>query len=248
MEYLVIKLKSSENLKPTVKKKYINSLHDETTFVNELKSGFITKFSNALGFKKYNSFEYETPKNIISNNLYAYPTGDVIVEFYIKKGKTVAHDDSFEYENYTIGYKWANFLKKIFPELEISIEKKFNKPGRKESITSHFLILLEVYPMCAETPLENKLSKDEIKAIEEMLNIYKKSYLKYKLFQYECSTCKSYNEKYPIHLELDISMDKSKKENNINKCFNCNIEQDIDKEFCEECEELFKDKIVLSIN
>lgn len=247
MNYIVVQLKSSDDIEPLHRRKYVDSLYDKSSHVGEVKLGFISKFSNALGFKKYDNFEYGVPKTIISENIFAYPKGDNIIEFYIERGNTVAHDNSFEYNNPLLAYKWADFLKKIFPELDVSVKKSSCKPGRKESLTSHFFTIVEEYPMSSDTSLDTKLSKDEIDSIKEILTLYKDPQLKFKLFQFECSTCKEHSEKFPIHLELDVSIDRSKdKVNYKRKCYNCNIESE--EELCVDCSVILENKIILSVN
>lgn len=213
MTYLIVRVETNEAIESLKRKDYINSLYDTTnSYINEDGSiGFFKKFSYSLGFKPYDGHYHITPDRIISDNFYAYPKGDIMFEFYIKKGVTTSPDDSFSYGNGTIARKWANFLSKIYPHLSVSIHVNQDLPSRKILLTSFLFKSIEESPVTIETSISEELNEDEIQSLSEIVKLYESYPLKFKLLQFHCSTCEGYDSESPIHLELLYSYNDIKR-------------------------------------
>lgn len=254
--YLIVQVKEKEQITPLKRKEYISSLYGKFHEV-EKTMGFLKKFSYALGYKKYEAnSKYVTPEDIIQNMFYAYVDGDVIFEFYIPKGETVAFDNSYSFENGDIGRKWANFLSKVFPELEVTIKVSHKIPSRGDALSSYFFKFIQDFPVTIETSISEVLNQNEINKIKKVVEVYKENPLKFKLLQYNCNTCKSNHEDKPIHLELDYwwSEEESKKtheeiglEYNGPTCFICSNSVN-EEDLCLSCYANLNGKIIMEVN
>lgn len=259
MTYLVIQVKAPQEITPLERKKYINSLYDDNMSINEKDNsiGFFRKFSYALGYKPYDDYKYTTPDYLISENLYAYPEGEILFEFFIEKGVTSAYDNSFSYGNGTIAGKWADFLKKVFPQLEVSIYVTKVKPNRETWLTSYFFKSIENFPVSIETSIGEKLNDNELESIKKIVDLFKDYPLKFKLLQYKCSTCEEYDSNSPIHLELLYSYNNAHRKDLAIKndwnysgpsCFCCMNSVSLDEDLCENCKKELKNTIIMSVN
>lgn len=256
--YLVVKVKEKDPVTPLQRKKYITSLYGEKYNTSKEVLGFFQKFSYALGYKKHQeNFDYVTPYDIVIDMFYPHLDGETVFDFYIPKGETTAFDNSYSFENGEIGRKWANFLSKVFPELEVSIEVTHELPERSTWLSSYFFKCIEDFPVTIETSIATELNEKEIAGLKKVIEIYKDEPLKFKILQYKCDTCKEHNPDYPIHLSLEYWWNEEESKKNHEKyelkyngpyCVICGETSQSNGDLCETCNDELKNKIILEIN
>lgn len=257
--YLVVQVKERETVTPLQRKKYITSLYGERHTTSKETLGFFEKFSYALGYKKHqNNLDYVTPMDVVADMFYTYPDGGTIFEFYIPKGITTAFDVSYSFENGEIGRKWANFLSKVFPELEVDIKVTHELPNREVWLTSYFFKCIENFPVSIETSVDTQLTQSEIANIKKVVKLYKDEPLTFKLVSHYCETCAKRNPDKPFHVELDYWYNNAESEKTAidlglkydgPTCFFCNeLIENEEENTCESCKEEFNGKIIMEVN
>lgn len=267
MKYVIVRLLSRSEISPLEKKEYMDSLYDNYNYQyveGKRFLGFLTKFSNALGFKPYNTAKFngeyfKTPNETLSQSIYGYPFGNVICDFFIEKGTTVAADKSYSYDNEEIAHKWVAFLRKVFPELTVELAEADVKPSREVWLTSYVFKSMDSYPITVECSLDAMPTKEEIQAVESVIRLFEHFPLKFKVLAFFCKTCEENNPEYPIHFEVEYWHNEEKRKQNDleyrgvyngRTCFFCteSILEDQDSDTCVDCKEKLEGKVLLEIN
>lgn len=216
MKYLKISLYSNKLLTLEERKKYINSFYNDyslSTDCTNFKLGFFEKFNNAVGFKTVkgidNSSTYISPKELLSKVIRTPLTDWSIIEFYLPNTYIKHFDEKYSYDTKDIANKWVKFLKKVFVELEVSLEKveSYKKIELKDFSLEYFYRNIDKeirYTLeFASDKLLEKLEIDFILSKLQGLCNYNLS-----INQFECDLCKEYsNGKKPYHIELEYDID-----------------------------------------
>lgn len=186
-----------------------------------LKTGLLLKFNNSLGFKEVEwqpdkdsfgykpmkldiSDDYLSPYGMLVTNMYWFNREDEIVTFIIpiKEVKEVNHPQ-YNYSTLEMVIKFQSFLNKIYHKhirTEIDFKSEL-KMSLKDRVLSYvYCVMAEGEHYCCEMSLHRKLKLKEKRYILDIM----KDYVSFKpaIDQYECETCREYNEKCPYHMEF----------------------------------------------
>lgn len=267
LKYIGLRLSSSEEMNALEKRKYIDSLYDKRNEVgNGYKIGFINKFSNAMGYK-YLTYEHEdydcNPYNVLFDKIYAYPFGNTIFDIYVENKDTISNQGKVLYNNKEMVIKLSRFLKKVFPNLDVSLFEHDKLPGRKIWLESFSFISIENHRITIETSLSEELTVDEIHAVKKVVSLFKDYDLKFKGLCFRCESCIKNNPSKPFHfsIENDYTNESYKKSsflynNDLDykpKCFYCATdlsEKELikDQDTCKSCYKKIKKKELFSVN
>lgn len=268
MNYIGLRLSSSEGIDFLEKKEYIDSLYDNHHMgANNKKIGFINKFSWAMGYK-YIEYHHEDylcrPSIVLFNHFYGYPYGNAICDFYVENVDTISAKGKFMYNNKEMLVKLGRFLKKVFPELDVSFFEKDELPSRKVWLESFSFTSIEIeYRVTIEASLSEPLNNEEIEAVKKVVSLFKDLDFKYKVLCYECESCKSNNPKNPFHfsIEYDYNDNSYRKINFLYndsleyepKCFYCSsvlseYQLKYNRDTCTSCLKNIKKQELFSIN
>ncbi|RHB41925.1 hypothetical protein DW886_15325 [Enterocloster aldenensis] len=186
----------------------------------EKNIGYITKFNNALGFKRLEYDDekhvteiespdgYRSPYSLLLINRYFFNKENEIMTFVIPD-MTMKHNlDEYTYKTLPMLFKFQSFLYKVFPNdirIEFTIKPETQYPT-KVNILSHFWnCLSEGECVDTEMSIGHEITKNEKKYVLDVIR---------QIVSYEpdiscflCEACYEYHPDYPYHIEL---IDKNK--------------------------------------
>lgn len=186
----------------------------------EKNIGYLTKFNNALGFKRLEYDDekhvteiespdgYRSPYSLLLINRYFFNKENEIMTFVIPD-MTMKHNlDEYTYKRLPMLFKFQSFLYKVFPNdirIEFTIKPETQYPT-KVNILSHFWnCLSEGECVDTEISIGHEITKNEKKYVLDVIR---------QIVSYEpdiscflCEACYEYHPDYPYHIEL---IDKNK--------------------------------------
>lgn len=217
-KFVCISLKSSQLVTHQERKKYIKSFYNDCY---NKKFGMIEKFVKAVGFnnilddyvtdyptvnlaKVKSSEEYTDPCTLLSNGMHIDLDKYGIIKFVIPMGKEVHPNSEFSYSHKKLCEKFYNFLKKVYPHLNITYTLLENyRPILRTFALDYF------YQNMSESDIHYtvEFSSHRMLNEEEKEYIYNvlREWVKYPFHinQYYCETCKSYHKDSPYHIEIE---------------------------------------------
>ena len=198
----------------TISKKGI-SLTEKAKYIKSIcaTKGTVIKFNNAIGFKPVSCYSehpamltpdsYTPPMYLIFKDMIMRNSNDEILEFFIPFGYQEFNE--WSYCQGKMAEKFSIFLKKVYPELTISLTVGYEPEATAfEQIQSLFFInsaLAGKYNVFSEISCERLLTDKEINEICDL--IFKGTGHKVNLDQFFCEICKSYNENAPYHILIE---------------------------------------------
>ena len=189
-------------------------------YSGEKNIGFITKFNNALGYKKLEYDEkkhireikspdgYHSPYSLLVLNRHFFNKENEIMTFTIPD-MVMKHDlDEYTYETLPMLFKFQSFLYKVFPHdirIEFSIQPETKYPTKVNILSYFWNCISEGECVDTELSIGHELTKNEKKYVLDVI----RHVVSYEpdISCFLCSTCMGYDPDYPYHIEL---IDKNK--------------------------------------
>ena len=220
--FIKVSVYSNELLSLKERKKYIEKMYSKPVTYSEAKRkhGLVLKFNNAIGFKPVTTIvdnrsvvnrpieevpeEYETPEDLLFENMRVPIESFNILEFYIPVKKVKHPKQKFSYKTENIADKWIAFLQKVWPELHVKKEyfEELPKLSLRDFAFQYFHKCLdEEFSYTIEFSSVARLTKEDIDYMLPKLQTLTKKTIA--IHQYECEVCKynTFGEK-DVHIEI----------------------------------------------
>jgi len=189
-------------------------------YTSEKNIGYLTKFNNALGFKRLEYDDkkhvteiespdgYRSPYSLLLLNRYFFNKENEIMTFVIPD-MTMKHDvDKYTYKTLPMLFKFQSFLYKVFPNdlrIEFTIKPGIQYPTKANVLSYFWNCISEGECVDTELSISRELTKNEKSYVLDVI----KHVVSYEpdISCFLCPTCMEYNPDYPYHIEL---IDKNK--------------------------------------
>ena len=211
--FVKISICGDEHVTHAQRKAYLRSM-----FGHDKNKGSIFKFASAHGYRPvmFDFFaeggvindpkvpspeDYINPCAMLYRSIRADTDGNNIAQF-ILPAEHIAHPvAAYSYDGEMIGHKFAKFLKKVYPQLNIEV----GSVDSDELDVAEFALDFFYTNLDFENPhytvefsSHRLLTDDEIERVYRVMDGATK--YKWHIEQFECETCRSYHPDSPYHI------------------------------------------------